>query len=60
MIDEEYCLISTLTFIISAFKMAVCYVKEDLDFVGLQSKVLDVEKKFENVYRRLSKLLSAA
>jgi hypothetical protein len=27
LIDEEYCLVSTLTFLISTFKMAVCYVK---------------------------------
>ena len=44
MIDEEYCLVSTLTFLISAFKMAVCHVKENIDFVSLQSKVLEVER----------------
>ena len=60
MIDEEYCLISTLTFIISAFKMAVCYVKEDIDFMSLQNKVQEVEKMFEKVYKRLAKLLENA
>lgn len=46
MIDEEYCLISSLTFIIAAFKTAVCYVKEDIDFVSLQSQVRSVERSF--------------
>lgn len=35
LIDEEYCLISTLTFIISTFKIAACYSKEDIDFKSL-------------------------
>jgi hypothetical protein len=30
-IDEEYCLVSTLVFVITAFKHAVSYVKEDLN-----------------------------
>jgi hypothetical protein len=30
-VDEEYCEVSTFTFILSAFKHAISYVEEDLD-----------------------------
>ena len=40
--------------------MAVCYVKEDIDFMSLQNKVQEVEKMFEKVYKRLAKLLENA
>lgn len=42
MVDEEYCLISTLTFILSAFKMAISYVKDEIDMPSLQAKVEEV------------------
>ena len=38
-VDEEYCLISTLTFIFSAFKEAVNYVNEELDTTKLLKKI---------------------
>ncbi len=38
-VDEEYCLVSTLTFILSAFKHAVQYVNEDLDIERLRLKI---------------------
>jgi hypothetical protein len=60
MIDEEYCLISTLTFILAAFKMAVCHTKEEIDFESLKSKVKEVEVEFERIYKRLAKLLDSA
>jgi hypothetical protein len=57
LIDEEYCLVSTLTFIISTFKMAACYAKEDIDFKTLEVKIGEVESDFERVYKRLSGIL---
>ncbi len=43
LVDEEYCLVSTLTFILSGFKMAICYVKdEDLDMPSLQTKISEI------------------
>lgn len=60
LIDEEYCLISTLTFVLSAFKMAICYVKEEIDMVSLQAQVDEIERSFEKSFRRLSSLLNSS
>lgn len=46
-------MVSTLTFVLSTFKFAVCYVKEEIDLTGLQKKISEVEIEFERVYRRL-------
>ena len=43
-VDEEYCLISTLTFVLSAFKHAVNYVDEDLDTSKLLKKINDIDE----------------
>jgi hypothetical protein len=57
MVDEEYCLISTLTFVLSGFKMAICYVKDEIDMPSLQAKVEEAENLFEKLYKKLAKFL---
>ena len=44
LVDEEYCLVSTLTFLLATFKRAVCHVKEDIDFQGLKKRLGIVER----------------
>ena len=39
LVDEEYCAISTLTFVYCAFKRAISYCEEDLDYDRLIPKV---------------------
>jgi len=47
LVDEQYCLVSTLAFIFSAFKNAVSYVNEDLDEERLKLKVKNLELRFK-------------
>lgn len=46
-VDEEYCLISTLVFVLVAFKHAVNYVMDDLDMPKLIARVKAIEQRFE-------------
>ena len=45
MVDEEYCLVSTLVFILSAFKNAISYVKDELNIEKLDKKIRMLQAK---------------
>ena len=45
-LDEEYCLVSTLTFLLAAFKRAACHAHEDIDLNKLRQRVSQVEKEY--------------
>lgn len=59
-VDEQYCLISTLTFVLSAFKHAVNYVNEDLDTTKLVDKLSQVENSYVGLYKKLMELFKKA
>lgn len=46
-VDEEYCLLSTLVFVYVAFKQAISYVDEDLDIQKLTDKLMVIDIKLE-------------
>ena len=58
-LDEEYCLVSTLTFVFCAFKRAVSYTEEDIDLSRLSEKVGELEMRFKTIYVRLHDLFKA-
>lgn len=58
MVDEEYCLVSTLVFILSAFKNAISYVKDELNIEKLDKKIRTVQSSFNAGYQRLIELFS--
>ena len=55
-LDEEYCLISTLTFVFCTFKRAISYSEEDLDLASLTKKINNLEARFKTIYIKLHDL----
>lgn len=56
LVDEEYCCISLLVFLLCSFKEAICHLSDDLDLEKSSQKLKYVEKDFETVFKKLSKL----
>ena len=46
-VDEEYCLISTLTFVFCTFKRAIAFSEDDLDLTRLGKKINALEGRFK-------------